>query len=226
MIGLCVVALGLPDRAAAVPKLDLKVFAGVGTTVTVARLPGFELPSGDVPDRENLRFFNWQGGLSGRVRWRKVFGEIGLVFARFQFEVDQVLREISIAENPDNPEAQIPESLVGSKARMNSLDIPMTAGYIPYANPYFKLFLYGGLVNKFNIRAVIKDGSRRGVRLRPKQIPGYPIVIYQAGFRVGTAFDLGPANFDFNYTIGINSLTKTIFRTNSHVFQFNVGWLF
>ena len=222
-----IATVGLTENhAVAVPKLDLKVFAGVGTTVAVVRLPAFELPSGDVPERESLRFFSWQGGLSARVRARKVFGEVGLVFARFQFQVDRVLRDISILQNPDDPQAQIPESLVGSRARMNSLDVPLTAGYVPYANPYFKLFLYGGLVNKFNIRAVINDGSRRGIRLRPKQIPGYPIAIYQAGFRLGAAFDLGPANFDFNYTIGINSLTKTVFRTNSHVFQFNVGWLF
>jgi hypothetical protein len=51
-------------------------------------------------------------------------------------------------------------------------------------------------------------------------------VIYQAGARLGVAFDLGPFNFDFNYTIGMNSITKTEFRTNSHVFQFNLGWLF
>ena len=29
---------------------------------------------------------------------------------------------------------------------MNSFDIPITAGYVPYRNPYFGLFLYGGLV--------------------------------------------------------------------------------
>lgn len=213
-------------QVSAVPKLDLKAFVGVGTTTTVARLPSFELPSGVVPGRETLTFFSWQGGLSARVRSRHVFGEVGLVFSRFQFTIDEVLREISVIENPGDPSAQIPESLVGARAKLNSLDLPLTAGYIPYANPYFKLFLYGGLVNKFNIRAVIRDGSRRGLHLRPKEIPGYPIVIYQAGFRLGTAFDLGPTNFDFNYTIGLNSLTKTVFRTNSHVFQFNVGWLF
>ena len=34
---------------------------------------------------------------------------------------------------------------------MNSLEIPLTAGYVPYKNPYFKLFLYGGWVSTFNI---------------------------------------------------------------------------
>ena len=39
-------------------------------------------------------------------------------------------------------------------------------------------------------------------------------------------FDLGPVNFDFNYTLGLNSFTKTDYRTSSHVAQFNLGWLF
>jgi hypothetical protein len=43
---------------------------------------------------------------------------------------------------------------------------------------------------------------------------------------VGTQFDLGPLNFDFSYTIHMNKVTKTDFRTNSHVFKLFLGWLF
>jgi hypothetical protein len=43
---------------------------------------------------------------------------------------------------------------------------------------------------------------------------------------LGWQFDLGPVNFDFNYTLGLNSFTKTDYRTSTHVTQFNVGWLF
>jgi hypothetical protein len=43
---------------------------------------------------------------------------------------------------------------------------------------------------------------------------------------LGAQFDLGPLNFDFNYTIGMNSLTNTEFRINTHVFKFFLGWLF
>ena len=51
-------------------------------------------------------------------------------------------------------------------------------------------------------------------------------VIYQVGLRLGVQFDLGPVNFDFNYTLGLNSFTKTDYRTSSHVTQLNLGWLF
>lgn len=110
---------------------------------------------------------------------------------------------------------------------MNSLEIPLTAGYVPYANPYFKFFLYAGWVSQFNIRGFVDlNGNRKALKFRPKQVPGYPFSIYVAGFRLGSQIDLGPLNFDFNYTISMNSATKTDFRTNSHVFRFLLGWLF
>jgi hypothetical protein len=100
----------------------------------------------------------------------------------------------------------------------------MTAGYVPYANPLFKLFLYGGLVNKFNIRGFIDNGSRKQrIKFKPREAD---FAIYQIGLRLGWQFDVGPVNFDFNYTLGLNSITKTDYRTSSHVTQFNLGWLF
>ena len=69
-------------------------------------------------------------------------------------------------------------------------------------------------------------GNRKALKFKPKDIPGYPLAIYLAGLRTGTQFDLGPLNFDFSYTIGMNSFTSTTYRTNSHVVKFFLGWLF
>lgn len=212
----------VPAEAGAVPKLDIKVLFGVGTTTFVPRLPEIQQPDGTVTGgRERESFFSWQAGLSARVTSRKVFGEIGLVFSRFRFEVTEAIAEA--AEQEGRP-FQI--DLVGQKAQMNSLDIPITAGYVPYANPLFKIFLYGGWVNKFNLRGFVDLPAGGSVKFRPKQIPGFPLVIYQAGMRLGAQIDIGPVNVDFNYTIGLNSISKTDFRTNSHVTQLNLGWLF
>jgi hypothetical protein len=229
---LCASVWVAPSPASAVPKMDVRVFLGVGSTTLVPRVPEIDLyldgedPMylGTVGGRNPSTFASWQIGLAARVRSRKVFGEVGIVFSQFSFEISETLALIAQAEG--NPNADQIMEIVGRTARMNSLEFPFTAGYIPYANPYFKLYLYGGLVNKFNIKGFIDIGGRRGYKFRPADIPGFPLVIYQAGARLGTAFDLGPFNFDFNYTIGMNSITKTEFRTNSHVFQFNLGWLF
>jgi hypothetical protein len=148
-----------------------------------------------------------------------------MVFSRFAFTIPESSLEICLLQNPNSPETCTGlEDIVGKTGRMNSFDIPITAGYVPYRNPYFGLFLYGGLVNKFNIRGFVEtDGSRKGLKFKPREAD---FVIYQIGLRLGWQFDLGPVNFDFNYTLGLNSFTKTDYRTSTHVTQFNLGWLF
>lgn len=231
LFGLCTSIWLAPSSASAVPKMDVKVAVGVGSTTLVPRVPEIDLydpETGDfistVGGRKASTYPNWGLQLSARVTAGKIFGEIGIGFSRFYFEVTQGLADIAKAQGT-NPAAV--QALVGERARMNSLEIPITAGYVPYKNPYFKLFLYGGWVSTFNLRGFVDiDGNRKALKFRPQQIPGYPLAIYVAGFRLGTQFDLGPLNFDFNYTIGMNSFTATEFRTNSHVFKMFLGWLF
>ena len=219
-----------PSTASAVPKMDVKVAVGVGSTTIVPRLPTIEIPNTapppdtiEVGGRNPGTFVNWGLFLSARVRAGKIFGEMSIGFSRFYFQVDEEL--VVIGENL-NPDSEI-RQLLGQTARMNSLEIPLTAGYVPYRNPYFGLFLYAGWVSQFNIRGFVDvGGNRKALKFRPKDVPGYPFAIYVAGFRLGAQMDIGPFNFDFNYTISMNSATKTDFRTNSHVFRFLLGWLF
>jgi hypothetical protein len=230
LLTLCASVWLTPSSASAVPKMDVKVAVGVGSTTLVPRVPEIEIPNWNPPpatvmvgSRTPATFTNWGLFLSARVRAGKIFGEMAIGFSRFYFEVSQQLVDIGKYENPDS---RIDE-LLGETARMNSLEIPLTAGYVPYANPYFKLFIYGGWVSQFNIRGFVDlDGDRKALKFKPKEVPGYPFAIYVSGFRLGTQVDLGPLNFDFNYTISMNSATKTDFRTNSHVFRFLLGWLF
>lgn len=221
----------VPNQTSAVPKMDVKVAVGVGSTTLVPRVPEIDLYDPDtgefistVGGRNPGTFSNWGMQLAARVTAGKIFGEVSIGFSRFYFEITQGLADIARAEGT-NPDAV--QLLVGERARMNSLEIPLTAGYVPYKNPYFKLFLYGGWVSTFNLRGFVDIGdNRKALKFRPKQIPGFPLAIYVAGARFGTQFDLGPLNFDFNYTISMNSFTKTEFRTNAHIFKFFLGWLF
>ena len=224
-----------PSSASAVPKLDIKVAVGIGSTTIVPRVPTIDLYEGEPPDpgafigtvggKNASSFFNWGMQLGARVTFdNKVFVEMNAGFSRFYFTYEEQLTLIAIAEGQD---PDIVERLTGQRVRMNQMEIPLTAGYRPYANPYFKIFVYGGLVNTFNIRGFVElDGNRKGLQFRPRDVPGYTIAPYLAGARAGVQFDLGPLNFDVNYTIGMNSLTKTDFRTNTHVFKFFLGWLF
>jgi hypothetical protein len=224
-----------PSSASAVPKLDIKVAVGIGSTTMVPRVPTIDLYEGEPPDpgafigtvggKNASSFFNWGMQIGARVTFdNKVFVEMNAGFSRFYFTYGEQLTLIAIAEGQD---PDIVARLTGQKVRMNQMEIPLTAGYRPYANPYFKIFVYGGLVNTFNIRGFVElDGQRKGLQFRPGDVPGYTIAPYLAGARMGAQFDLGPLNFDVNYTIGINSITKTVFRTNTHVFKVFLGWLF
>ncbi|MDH3817941.1 MAG: hypothetical protein OES21_04965, partial [Myxococcales bacterium] len=218
--------------ASAVPKMDVKVAVGVGSTTLVPRVPDIDLYSGGpdnpvyegtVGGRRPGTFPNWGMQLGARVTFdNKVFFEMDAGFSRFYFDIGQQLQDI--AEFQGNP---IPDALKGQRARMNQMEIPLIAGYRPYANPYFKIFVYGGWVSTFNIRGFADlNGDRKAYKFKPKDIPGYPLAIYVAGLRIGTQIDLGPLNFDVSYTIGMNSFTATDYRTNSHVFKFFLGWLF
>ena len=226
----CVATSVMPSTASAVPKMDVKIAVGVGSTTLVARVPNIDLYDdmgtllGTVGGRDPATFANWGMQMGARVTSGKLFVEMAIGFSRFYFEFGEDLALIAEAEGQDQA---VIDALLGQTARMNQLEIPLTAGYVPYANPYFKIFLYGGWVSTFNIRGFVDlNGNRKALRFKPKDIPGYPLAIYLAGARFGAQVDLGPVNFDFNYTLGLNSFTKTDYRTSSHVTQFNIGWLF
>lgn len=236
LITLCSSVWLAPSSASAVPKMDVKIAVGVGSTTLVPRVPDIDLYShgpdgpGDNPvyeatvgGRHPGTFPNWGMQIGARVTFdNKVFFEMDAGFSRFYFDIGQELQDI--AEFEGNP---IPEALQGQRARMNQMEIPLIAGYRPYANPYFKIFVYGGWVSTFNIRGFADvNGNRKAYKFKPKDVPGYPLAIYVAGLRLGTQIDLGPLNFDFSYTIGMNSFTSADYRTNSHVFKFFLGWLF
>jgi hypothetical protein len=73
------------------------------------------------------------------------------------------------------------------------------------------------------IDVALRARTAATLKFKPREAD---FAIYQIGLRLGLQFDLGPVNFDFNYTLGLNSFTKTDYRTSSHVTQFNLGWLF
>lgn len=195
------------EPAAALPKLDIKVFAGGGIASFIPRVQGERYPT---------KVYTWQGGFGGRVRDGHLFAGADIVFQRF------LLRFADHADEIDPELIAASPQILGVNLTMHSLAIPLIAGYVPYTNPFFKLYLYGGLVNHFNVRGFITLGGQTKI-VKPKDIEFAP---YIAGARLGTQFDLAMFNFDFNYTINMNSATSTDYRTNVHRFQGNLGWLF
>lgn len=149
-------------------------------------------------------FTGWQAGFGPRVRRRQAFIEILFSFNRWSFSLS-------------DPE------LGAFSGQVNSFELPFNMGYIPYKNSYFKLFLYGGYVNHFNTKIIAEVPEVGTFKFRPKDVD---FAIYQALIRFGANFDLAMFNVDFNYSISLNSATKTSYRTGYHQLQLNLAYLF
>jgi len=193
------VLLLAPSRSSAQqPKMDIKLFLGASATTFVSMLE---------TGRERDTFLGWQIGFGPRVRKRKWFVEALFSFNRWAFAIT----------DPDG----------SFNGQVNSFELPINAGFIPYKNSIFKLYLYGGFVNHFNTKIIatveLPDGTSGTFKLRPKELD---FAIYQALARFGVNFDVAMFNFDFNYSISLNSATKTSFRTGYHQIQLNLAYLF
>lgn len=202
-----VLVLASPSEGSAQqPKMDIKLFFGGSVTTFVSMLE-----TGRVRDT----FAGWQVGFGPRIRRRKAFVEILFSFNRWAYGFQDI------------NEFGVPFTAVG---QVNSFELPFTMGYIPYKNPIFKLFLYASYVNHFNTKIIATltaapefGGEEVTVKLRPKDVD---FAIYQAIGRVGVNFDIAMFNFDFNYSISLNSATKTSYRTGYHQLQLNLAYLF
>ncbi len=184
-----------PTIAAQQPKLDIKAYVGFGGTTYVSMLE---------TGRERDLFGSYQIGFGARIRRNKAFIEALFSFNRWIYE----------GVNPD---------LGGVKTQVNSFELPFHVGYIPYKNPYFKLFLYAGYVNHFNTKIIVQREGQPSLRLKPK---ADNLAIYQALARFGVNFDLAMFNFDLNYAISLNSATTTSYRTGYHQVQVNLAYVF
>ncbi len=207
LVGSAVLALAAPSTSAAQqPKMDIKVFAGASSTTYTSLLE---------TGRERDTFAGWQIGFGPRISRRKWFAETLLSFNRWAFRQAIDLSDIEGL------------GIVQVRGRVNSFELPFHAGYIPYKNPYFKLFLYAGYVNHFNTKILatveVPDEPDTKTELRPKEAD---FAIYQAIARFGVACDLAMFNVDFNYSITLNSATSTSYRTSYHQLQLNVAYLF
>jgi len=192
-------ALAPSSAEAQQPKLDIKLFAGVSGTTFVSLLE---------TGRERETLIGWQVGFGPRIRRRRWYVETLFSFNRWALP-------------------RLNNEIGSVRGRVNSFEWPFIGGFIPYKNAFFKLFLYGAYVNHFNTHLLATvsnpEGQSVDVQLRPKEID---LAIYQAIARFGVSFDLTLLNFDFNYSISMNSLSSTSYRTGYHQLQFNLAYLF
>ena len=181
------------------PKMNLKLIGGINTNSFIYKVEGIS----------SEMFLGWQAGAGTRIMYRHVFGEFDILFKEFGTEyipfqdIDSSFNDVL-------------------NLQMNALEFPITAGYIPVKTPFFKLFVYGGFVNKFSLKGKIKYLGEE-FKYKPDELN---LHFYNLSARFGTQFDIAMFNFDVCYDIGITNGIKGKARTNTNGFHFSAAVLF
>ncbi len=193
---LFVLLLGFNSRAQR-PKMHLKASMGFHTMSFIYKQTQL---SSDF-------FFGAQGGFGFRVMQKKKVGEVGFNFVR------------SFVTYQD-------DSLGGVTVKLNSFQLPFTAGYTTVNRPLFKHFLYGGFVAHCNIKSFLSLDDYpevASIKIKPSDLfLSNPLFL----MRVGTQFDVAMFNIDFNYNLGLNKAFKDNVRTQTHSVHLNLGLIF
>jgi hypothetical protein len=196
LIIIFIVLLGPFYAMAQQPKMHLKLFGGWNVNAFAYRAEGL---SSDY-------LHGWQAGVGFRVLHRKAFLEADITFLKYGLSYD-------LGEDENST---VDESL---DIKIRSLEIPLNIGYVPVNKPLFKWFLYGGLVNKFNLQGQYTfEGETEKFKASELKLH-----LYNLGARFGTQVDFGMINVDLSYTIGIRNSFQSRMRTNNHGVLLSLG---
>jgi len=154
-----------------------------------------------------LAGFQLGGGF--RIKKRAMFGEIDFAY---------ITQGITYSPR-DEHEIDVDEDI---SIMLRGFQVPILIGWVPVRTPVFGLYLYGGLENRFSMNGRLYFLGEE-IKFRPKEVK---LHFYNFGARYGTQVDLAMFNFDLSYIIGITNSFRDRTRTNSHIFMFNLGFLF
>lgn len=179
------------------PKMYLKLFGGTNSHEFIYRTDSIQT---DI-------LLGYQFGFGFRISRRKVFGEIDFSFTRFGATLIPI-EELGLEDD--------------ITAQVNSFELPLNVGYIAFKKPVFKWYLYGGLVNRFSAKGIIKFGEEK-IKFKPSEVN---LPFYNLDVQAGTQFDVAMLNFDIHYKIGITNALRENIRTNLHALYLSIGLVF
>ncbi|MCB0501722.1 MAG: hypothetical protein KDD32_03505 [Bacteroidetes bacterium] len=183
-------------------NLQIKPYLGLHTGVFNEK--------GDSLIRDNI--FGYQGGFSFRVSKGKAFLEPGFVFLRSYFEIPDTVAAVFNELGIEDP-----------RVKYNSFEFPVVMGYKFIETPLFKWYVAGGFAMNVSIKSSILDGKEEVIRLKAKE---YGFANPRFSMRLGSGVDIAFFTIDVYYSLGLNSATTSIARTQSHQFELNFGVLF
>lgn len=156
--------------------------------------------------------YGYQGGFAFRIIKDKAFLEPGFLFLKDYFQLSDTLETVLNELGLEDP-----------AIRYNTFEFPIIVGYRFVDTELFKWFVAGGLAMNVSIKSNIFDGKEKVAKFKASELglsnPRFTM-------RMGTGFDLAFFTLGMYYNLGLNSVSKSVYRTQSHSFEFNMGILF
>ena len=162
--------------------------------------------------------FGYQGGLFLRVSRKKVFA---------QFEVNMLRSTVNITNGVFNNKFGRNITYDNLKFKYYTVGIPFILGGYAVKKPLYKLRFDSGIQAEFitKTNAKIEQNNREFYRLKRDEKRDI-LRPAQFSYLLGSGFDVAMFVFDIKYSVGMLSFFKDSYRTQTNLFQFNVGVIF
>jgi len=184
------------------PNLQLKAYFGGHTGIFNEKRDAF--------DKELVA--GYQGGFSLRVSKGRAFLEPSFSFLRTYIELSDTVINEFVDLGVSDPEV-----------RYNSFEFPVVIGFKFVETPLYKWYVATGMSMNISIKSKIMDGKSTVANFKARDIG---IRNPRFSMRAGTGMDIAFFNIDLYYNLGLNSATRTSYRTQTHTFEINFGFLF
>ncbi|MCB0507465.1 MAG: outer membrane beta-barrel protein [Bacteroidetes bacterium] len=160
----------------------------------------------------------YQGGFFFRVSRQRAFVQFELNFLRSRVFLKNGIFNSEINHN-------IPFDQLNLK--YHTVGMPVIFGAYAVKNPLYKLRFYTGIEAEFltKVNATIVQNNNEVYRLERKE-KRQIFRNTQFSYQVGMGMDIALFIFDVKYSLGMRSLFKEDYRTQTHLFQFTVGAIF
>lgn len=162
--------------------------------------------------------FGYQGGLFMRVSRKRVFA---------QFEVNMMRSTVNITNGIFNNKFGKNISYNNLKFKYYTVGIPFILGGYAIKKPLYKLRFYSGIQAEFitKTNARIEQNNNEFYRLKRSEKRDI-LRPAQFSYLLGGGMDIAMFIFDVKYSVGMLSFFKENYRTQTNLFQFNVGVIF
>lgn len=159
----------------------------------------------------------YQGGFFLRISRQKIFA---------QFELNFMRSTVFLTNGIFNNEFGNSYTYEKLKFKYHTVGIPFIIGAYALKKPKYKLRFYNGLEAGFITKTKAFLENNGEIYRLNKQEKRQVLRPAQFSYQIGTGMDIAMIILDIKYSVGMRSLFKENYRTQTNLFQFTVGAIF